>query len=216
MDNCLQCVAIDKISDIVCYGLGSFTTSVISRYQLALLLLFKEHFTANVYIYDPVFSDHELDILNKLQLIFIEENEEGARKIDTFTLIYMPHCPTALVNNLLWRNWGHQLSKCIILSNSFKALSQCETRKNFQERFHYIHSILPVTTEMDLKNNFIYTDIFNDLSLHSFPLTSLCKLSQEFWKKEAKPTYENADIECIRNKLQNSSITETSIETVGI
>lgn len=211
LNRCLESAGVVNITQVVCYGLGNFTSSVTSRYQLALLLLFKELFSVQVYLHDPVFSDTELDFLNKLQLTRIERNEEGARKINSSALIFMPHCPTALLNNLLWCNWGLRLSNCIVLGNSFNALSYTHTERRLKETFRYIHAILPMTTEIDVENTFTYTDIFNDLSWHYFPPVLLSELPKTFWKKGARPVYENADIECILNKLQNSSISETLV-----
>ena len=41
------------------------------------------------------------------------------------TIFYMPHCGTALYNNLLWRNWSvDALSKVVIIGNSFGGLEE--------------------------------------------------------------------------------------------
>ncbi|KAH0625690.1 hypothetical protein JD844_015285 [Phrynosoma platyrhinos] len=62
----------------VCYGVGNFSSCVVARYQLAFLMdLLEElqiprHFC---HVFDPVFSDSEIEILNRLGLTVIKENE---------------------------------------------------------------------------------------------------------------------------------------------
>ncbi len=201
---CLQ--TIDKtVESILCYGLGNFNSNVTARYQFALLLLFQEYFNVDVQIYDPAFSEVEINFLVRFSLTVIKENEEGARNIVTRTLIFMPHCPTALINNFLWSNWNpRDLSKCIILANSFKSLAETQTGQSFQIRYYYLHTILPVTAELEIKNIFQYTDMFNDLALHVFNSKELEKFEPNFWMKSTRPVYDETEIECISRKLSKN------------
>lgn len=52
--------------------------------------------------------------------------QEGKRSVcGEPTIFYMPHCGTALYNNLLWRNWSvDALSKVVIIGNSFGGLEE--------------------------------------------------------------------------------------------
>lgn len=200
----LEYLEFKSISSILCYGLGNFTSSVTSRYQLALLQLFKEFFQVEIYLYDPIFSDIEVNFLKQFNLIVINENEEGIREITEPTLIFLPHCPTALVNNLLWRNWNTSLSNCIILGNSFKTLLDRHSERYFKEKYYYIYAILRSTKETQIENIFKYTDIFNDISLHVFSKNNLKQIPQTFWNDKLRPVYEDSDVECIANKLSQS------------
>lgn len=41
------------------------------------------------------------------------------------TVFYLPHCGTALYNNLLWSNWSAAaLSRMVIVGNSFQGLEE--------------------------------------------------------------------------------------------
>ena len=41
------------------------------------------------------------------------------------TIFYMPHCGTALYNNLLWSNWSlDALSQMLLIGNSFRGLEE--------------------------------------------------------------------------------------------
>uniref|UniRef100_A0A8C3ICC3 SRR1-like domain-containing protein n=1 Tax=Chrysemys picta bellii TaxID=8478 RepID=A0A8C3ICC3_CHRPI len=62
----------------VCYGIGSFSSCVISRYQLAFLLLLLEKLQipkSQCYIFDPLFSELEISVLNDLGVTVVLENE---------------------------------------------------------------------------------------------------------------------------------------------
>lgn len=195
---------LENVSNILCYGLGNFTSSVTSRYQLALLLLLQECFQVEIYAYDPIFSQIEIDFLKQFNFTVIDENEEGIREISEPTLIFLPHCPTALVNNLLWRNWSTSLSNCIVLGNSFKTLLERHSERYFKEKYYYIYSILPSTQETQVENIFRFTDIFNDISLHVFPPSKLSQIPTTFWNNKVKPVYTDCDIECIGKKFSET------------
>uniref|UniRef100_A0A667GY40 SRR1 domain containing n=1 Tax=Lynx canadensis TaxID=61383 RepID=A0A667GY40_LYNCA len=113
----------------VCYGLGNFATCVMARNQLTFLLLFLEKCQIprrHCWVYDPVFSQLEIAVLNSLGVIVLSENEEGRRSVwGEPTVFYMPHCGTALYNNLLWSNWSvDALSKMVVIGNSFRGLEE--------------------------------------------------------------------------------------------
>ncbi|CAB1319865.1 unnamed protein product [Coregonus sp. 'balchen'] len=60
--------------ECVCYGLGSFSSCVTARYQLAMLLLILE-LLQRCSVYDPVFSSGEMEVLRQLGLTVLTENE---------------------------------------------------------------------------------------------------------------------------------------------
>uniref|UniRef100_A0A673TI88 SRR1-like domain-containing protein n=1 Tax=Suricata suricatta TaxID=37032 RepID=A0A673TI88_SURSU len=113
----------------VCYGLGNFATCVIARNQLAFLLLFLEKCQIprrHCCVYDPLFSQLEIAVLDGLGVTVLRENEEGRRSVGGEpTVFYMPHCGAALYNNLLWGNWSADaLSKLLVVGNSFRGLEE--------------------------------------------------------------------------------------------
>ena len=60
-------------------------------------------------------------VFNQYKLNIITLNLDGKHKVrsDNRTLFYMPHCPYSLYNSVLWANWGQNLSRLIIIGNSF-------------------------------------------------------------------------------------------------
>lgn len=191
------------VKEIICYGLGHFVDCVESRYQFGLLLSLKDHFSANVCIFDPVFYSTEIEILRELGCEVITANEEGKRKItpDTVTLVYLPHCPKQLTNNFLWTNWNPELKHCIIFSNSFSKIIESQPKRILNVSAGYILNIIPYTEEFSLDNSFRYKDIFNDIAIHIFPQERLASLSQDFWNLCEEPKYSVDETEFITSKL---------------
>ncbi|KAJ9073153.1 sensitivity to red-light reduced protein, variant 2 [Entomophthora muscae] len=95
--------------DIVCYGIGSIADSILSQWQLALILVLSRRIKKirDMVYYDPVLlSEIESNVLVFFGFKILDVNEEGRRKIDKPTLFYMPHCPLALYDNVLNANWN--------------------------------------------------------------------------------------------------------------
>ncbi|XP_023288413.1 uncharacterized protein LOC105702685 isoform X3 [Orussus abietinus] len=64
----LSLLNFDGFSEFICYGLGQFRENSSSKYQLALLVTLQEHYKCKIHIYDPKFSEDELEILKTLGL----------------------------------------------------------------------------------------------------------------------------------------------------
>ncbi|CAG8556697.1 3243_t:CDS:2, partial [Diversispora eburnea] len=63
--------------DIVAYGIGSIQDSIISQYQFALLLIFKNIFqiTGRIYTFDPKLTQIDIEVLNHFEVELIKTNE---------------------------------------------------------------------------------------------------------------------------------------------
>nr|XP_058137557.1 SRR1-like protein isoform X2 [Dasypus novemcinctus] len=198
----------------VCYGIGNFATCIIARNQLTFLLLFLEKCQiprSHCWVYDPLFSHLEIAILNVLGVTVISENEEGKRSIcGKPTIFYMIHCGTALYNNLLWSNWSvDALSKVIIIGNSFRGLEERFLTRILQKNYPYIAKILKGLEELEFPQTSQYMDIFNDTSIHWFPVQKLTQLSKDTWVFREEPYYQDVeDLEIIRNKTEDPSATD--------
>ncbi|CAD1474411.1 unnamed protein product, partial [Heterotrigona itama] len=183
------------ISDILCFGLGHFSNQRSSKYQLALLLSLKKHYNSQIYIYDPVFSSKEIRFLKRLDFNVITINEEGKHVIrNNITLVYMPHCSVHLINNFLYANWSKNLNKCILLTNSFSIIMD-NLKKHRPSLIDYIIRIEPYVTEITLRNDFIYEEVFNDLSIHTFFEHDINRIPENFWNIREKPCYRSTRID---------------------
>lgn len=188
-----------KVAEIVCLGLGSIGESVISRYQLSLLLYLKERFKINVSLYDPQFTKYDCDVLNTFDVKILETNLEGKYpvNVDSATFFYLPHCPKQLTNNLLWKNWGLRLCNCVLIANSFDKILERHSKRSLALNVPYIANILPHTTELTIINEFKYFDVFSDTSIHVFPINKLNLLPEDFWDNCIEPEYDTDDLEFI-------------------
>ncbi|KAL2767611.1 SRR1-like protein, partial [Daubentonia madagascariensis] len=195
----------------VCYGIGNFATCVIARNQLTFLLLFLEKCQiprSHCWVYDPLFSQLEIAVLNTLGVIVLSENEEGKRSIcGEPTIFYMLHCGTALYNNLLWSNWSvDALSKMVIIGNSFRGLEERLLARVLQKNYPYIAKILKGQEECELPQTSKFMDIFNDTSIHWFPVQKLEQFSMEIWAFREEPDYQDCeDLEIIRNEKMTAT-----------
>lgn len=189
---------------LICIGIGHFSDSVISRHQLAFVLLVKEQFdNSSIEFHEPILTQGEISILKHLNCSIAAKNLEGKIEIDqATTIVYAPHCPKQLINNLLWKNWNrNKLEELIYIGNSFTNLLHSTPSRFLATDARYIVKIQSHCEEISLVNNFKFTDIFNDTSVHHFPKSTLEELSEEFWTNKIEPTYQSDNLELITAEL---------------
>lgn len=192
----LNALSAGGISEILCYGLGRFSCQRSSKYQLALLLSLKDRYGSRVYVYDPVFSSKEIELLKRFGFNIIKNNEEGKRVVrEDLTLVYMPHCSLHLTNNFLYANWSKNLSRCILLTNSFQAVADNLIKTSTFAPVEYILRIQPHVAEIALRNSFACEEAFNDLNIHIFLKRDMNALPQSFWNRGEESLYENAVVD---------------------
>ncbi|XP_052610927.1 LOW QUALITY PROTEIN: SRR1-like protein [Peromyscus californicus insignis] len=195
----------------VCYGLGNFASCVTARTQLAFMLLFLEKCQiprSRCWVYDPLFSQAEVSVLASLGVTVLSENEEGKHSVQGQpTVFYMPHCGTALYNNLLWSNWSvDALSRMVIIGNSFRGLEERLLSRILQKNYAYIEKILRGLEELPLPQTPQYMDTFNDISVHWFPHLKLERLPRDLWASQEEPDYQDCeDLEIIRKQTDELS-----------
>ncbi|KAK7463148.1 hypothetical protein BaRGS_00038293 [Batillaria attramentaria] len=172
---------------------SDFYRKLLARYQLSLVLALRDHLQVSpehCQVYDPQFTETEKLILQEFDCTLIRRNEEGKRRCERPTLVVMPHCGKALFNNFLWANWRPQsLQQLIIIGNSFSNMLDSSSK------------ILPFVKEEAVQNTFTYTDIFNDLSVHWFPLENLQRVAPGTWTQPDEPVYLEDDLEIIQDSL---------------
>lgn len=187
-----------KDKHLVCIGIGHFSECSVSRHQLAFILSIKEFFGFDsIVFHEPILSRSEVNILKKFNCSVAEKNFEGKIEIDGVTLVYAPHCPKQLINNLLWRNWNADtLNQLIYTGNSFSNIINSTPNRFLSVDAGFIVKIQPHCEETNLENNFKFTDIFNDTSVHQF--SAVGRLPTEFWTKgNTEPVYKSDNLELI-------------------
>lgn len=194
----------DKIC-LICIGIGHFSDCSISRHQLAFILLLKQRFNIQrIEFHEPILTASEIGVLAKLDCSVAHENCEGKIPIDGPTVVYAPHCPKQLINNLLWRNWNAKaLQQLIYIGNSFSNLVNSTPNRFLAVDAAFIVQLQPICVETELVNNFKFSDIFNDTSIHQF--NAVDGLSADFWATASKqPVYTSDNLELITADLIKS------------
>ncbi|XP_043653703.1 SRR1-like protein [Drosophila teissieri] len=166
---------------IVCLGLGPFSRTYHALHQAAFVIgLQRQHKITEALYYDPVFRDSERELIQMFGGIIMSEDCAGKHEATVPTLYYLPHCPYALMHNILWSNWKREtLPNVFLISNSFEMLTM--TPRN---RDDHITRIVEHCTETPLEDDYEHQNVFNDLSLHTFPQESLPANNDEaFWKR---------------------------------
>lgn len=189
------------INQIICYGIGNFTDSIAAKYQFVLLLLLKIEYDCEILIYDPIFNELELELIEIFKLELITQNEECKHTIThAKTLVYMPRCPIQLINNILYSNWTREnLSNLILLSNSISTVVDSNTDAFLKSNLQFLFHIKEFLEEVPVVNNFKFNDIFNDTSLHCFLPTKLNSIEQDIWDlRFLEPEYTECNFEKIK------------------
>lgn len=194
----------DKIH-LICIGIGHFSECSISRHQLAFILLLKQRLKIpQIEFHEPILTATEVDILSQLNCSVARENCEGKLPINGPTIVYAPHCPKQLINNLLWRNFNPKaLPHLIYIGNSFSNLVNSTPDRFLAIDAAFIVQLQAIYVETALVNNFKFSDIFNDTSIHQF--NAVDGLSSEFWATANKePVYTSENLELITADLIKS------------
>jgi hypothetical protein len=145
-----------------------------------------------------IFIASEKSILTQFGLATSKENKEGHYSVSEAVLFYLPHCPKQLINNLLWSNWDQDLTKITLIGNSLKKTVLSLAEKNL-EAVKYLKLASEFISEAEIKNNFHFSDIFNDLSLQWFDLKSKQKNNISRCSKSPEcPKYSKDDLEFIQ------------------
>lgn len=192
----LEKIGTSQVKNIVCFGLGNISTCFVARNQFALLLVLKKLLASSVTVYDPLFTSQEVKLIESQECIVLKENREGKYQVSGVSLIFMPHCPKQLLNNFLWSNWGLSLSNCLILCNSFLSTVEQNISSVLAE-LKYFSKSSGFVIEVKLSQEYNPNNIFNDLSLHIFPLSKLIALDTFTWDSSDTPTYVDSDTEFI-------------------
>ncbi|XP_050408879.1 SRR1-like protein [Patella vulgata] len=189
--------------DLVVFGLGNFSSSLIAKQQLDLALALRSELNIShgqTLCYDPVFTSVEIKTLQDLEWIVPEINQEGKGQSNKTCIYYLPHCHKILYNNLLWANWSKELlSKIVIIGNSFSSMVERTPKRLLEKNGNYILKIEPYMSELPLPDTYSEKDVFNDTSIHTFPIERLQSLPTIYWEENIEPIYSNEETDFIRD-----------------
>ena len=182
---------------IVCLGLGSPCRYVGSRHQFALLCLLLDTLSdATIDVYDPVFSETDIDLLKSFQMTPLTVNDEGKIECNdpsVYTIFYMPHCCRSLYANLLISNWdSSQLSNITIIGNSLRNYLLNAFNASARKSTECMRRLEPAMQIIALDTYPLHSDCFSDMCFMNFPKDELNKLKNSVWdSKPPTPTLDH-------------------------
>ncbi|XP_062124683.1 SRR1-like protein [Drosophila sulfurigaster albostrigata] len=177
---------------IVCLGLGPFTRTHQALHQTAFIVsVQRQHNIKEALYYDPVFRDSEKELLQRLNGTVMSEDCAGRHEAEVPTLYYLPHCPYALMHNLLWCNWQRErLPNVLLICNSFEMLTLNRTKNTDDD---HINRISEHCSEIALEDDYEQHNVFNDLSLHTFSSDKLPAAEDTVFWTRCAPLKVNED-----------------------
>ncbi|KAI8076644.1 uncharacterized protein B0P05DRAFT_545305 [Gilbertella persicaria] len=152
------------------------------QFELAMILRDLLKIPGKMYIFDPVMTtlDKELCALHNIDII--QENEDGKRTVTKPTLFYMPHCGRGLYSNTLSANWNkQQLAHVTIIGNRFDMYVGSQLERDLVKECPYLIPAVEVLNVVSFPKEFDNNQIFNDLSIQTFPQDKLDKVEDTFW-----------------------------------
>lgn len=94
-----------QVSDLVVLGIGSLMSNKASRLQLILAQAVARHLHCDRIIsFDPCFNINDIAVLHVLNIDVLSENTAGKEVYKRPTVVFMPHCPKQLYDNVLVSN----------------------------------------------------------------------------------------------------------------
>ncbi|ORE08964.1 hypothetical protein BCV72DRAFT_74768 [Rhizopus microsporus var. microsporus] len=173
-----------KFNDIVCYGIGSMQKSKNAQYQFILALILRDllNIPGKMYIFDPVMTELDKELCAIYKLDIIQENEQGKRAVEQSTLFYMPHCGRGLYSNTLSANWtARQLPLITIIGNRFDMYVGSQLEKDLIRECPFLIPATDILKMVAFPKEFDNNQIFNDLSIQTFPKETVRKIDDSFW-----------------------------------
>ncbi|GJQ10359.1 hypothetical protein GpartN1_g2150.t1 [Galdieria partita] len=200
-----------RVGKLICYGLGSFERSAVSRYQLALAKILQECCISNIRIdhfyskyscssiYDPVMSSVDKELCTLLgfvqdgsscqcssQCLSLERLQPGSvgteREVEDFCrMFFMPHCGRSLYNIVLKENWTRNRLHQVIILGN--SFSFYQTFGKTVDLDSYLGLASGWMKELKCPNAQFSPlyEAFNDLSVHIFPIENLPAESDPVW-----------------------------------
>ncbi|CAO3615714.1 unnamed protein product [Mucor hiemalis] len=185
-----------KQVDIVCYGIGSMQKTKNAQYQFVLALILRDllKISGTMYIFDPVMTDLDKELCQLHNIEIIKENESGKRSVTKETLFYMPHCGRGLYSNTLSANWSsNQLPLLTFVGNNFDMYVGSQLEKDLIRECPYLIPAVDILKVVSFPREFDNNQIFNDLSIQTFPKDKIDLLDHDFWSNSVPKQIEEGE-----------------------
>ncbi|TBU48014.1 SRR1-domain-containing protein [Dichomitus squalens] len=171
----------DVVPDVLCLGLGSPASSRDARAQLAFLLAACDDLRIprkNVYVFDPVFTDQDRELLAQLGLTSLPENRVARHRVQSPTIVFMPHCDLHLYDNLFRENWGkEQLPRILLIANRLSEYAANIPSRKLNAEYPCVARLAPYLTSRPLQPSVAFPTAFNNTAFQFVSAGSLAERS---------------------------------------
>ena len=203
----VMCASLSAVNAMVILGLGNFSVQGSAAHvQLSLVLQLLKHMNngekgadegkVQVVAYDPVFTAAEASFLGSQGITVLERDFNGKHKVrgNDKTLFFMPHCPHRLYSHVLWANWGFNLSKAVVIGNTFSSYELRGADRKEHGNVNVVNTLTPFFVERPIfgENNAVLVEMkkretFTSTKLeHALVDTSVMAINPQFMRVREK------------------------------
>ncbi|KAM0756318.1 hypothetical protein T439DRAFT_26445 [Meredithblackwellia eburnea MCA 4105] len=170
----------------VCLGLGTVSGSSKSQNQFVLLQSILDELAGSPKIFDPVSSEEDNQFLAECNFEVLRSEHDFNFK--ETTLLFMPHCPRSLFEELLRKNWNpSHLSRLIILGNRLEQYEDpTHPSASSSSKSPFISKSIPLWNVIPLPQDPNFVEPFNDMALQWISLSKLQGIPDFASKNEAE------------------------------
>ncbi|KAF9227876.1 hypothetical protein BS17DRAFT_774448 [Gyrodon lividus] len=174
-----------KPQNVLCLGLGSPCSSRDARAQLAFLnqlCTFSDIDSANVSVYDPVFTDADRRLFYDLGMQCLGDIKEVKHSLDRPTILFMPHCDLTLYETVIRANWtDERLCAIIFLANRFSDYIDNNLVSKLEKESPCLMRLAPFVESRPLPTSGACPTAFNNLSVQYVKRTPLLQEGNTVW-----------------------------------
>ncbi|KIL00132.1 hypothetical protein PAXRUDRAFT_345794 [Paxillus rubicundulus Ve08.2h10] len=171
--------------DVLCLGLGSPCSSRDARAQLAFLsrlCALSNIDSANVSVYDPVFTDADRRLFQVLGMQCPSDIKQVKHSLDGPTILYMPHCDLKLYEIVIRANWTYgRLCDIVFLANCFSDYIDNNPASKLEEQSPCLRRLAPLVESWPLPTSGAFPTAFNNLSVQYVKREPLSLEGDTFW-----------------------------------
>jgi len=170
--------------EVLCLGLGSPSCSQEARAQLAFLVSICDGCDIQrrkVSIYDPVFTEDDMQLLRNLEFHCLTHNKTEYTLINP-TILFMPHCDRNLYENVLRANWtSERLQNILFIANRFSDYADHIPTRKLMAESPCLTRIASCLDSRELPTFTSLATAFNNTSIQVVSKEALASLDPSFW-----------------------------------
>ncbi|KAF8136392.1 SRR1-domain-containing protein [Boletus edulis] len=171
---------------VLCLGLGSPSSSRDARAQLALLSCLCASLgivSADVSMYDPVFTDADRQLFQTLGMRYLDHNQGTEHSLNCPTILYMPHCDLRVYEQVIRANWTLEgLCNIVFLANRFRDYVDHNAVSKLEKESPCMLKLEPFVESRPIPTSSAFPSAFTSLAVQYVSRTPLSLQGDAFWE----------------------------------